>query len=398
MLRFVGTNVMRERNGGHQRVTHIELFFDLVFVFAITQLSHSLLEHLNLRGAFETLLLLLAVWWAWIYTVWMTNWLDPDTRHVRIALIVLMLVGLLMSTSISHAFDDRGLLFAAAFVAGNIGRSLFILSAFRETPHQWRNFQRIITWQATSSIFWLAGGFAEGTARDALWIAAIAIEIAGPAMGFLTPGLGRSYTSDWVVAGDHFAERCELFLILSLGQSILVTGATVSELDLERWTLAALAVAFVGSVAFWWVYFDRCERASSEVIAHSDDSRRLAGSAYTYFHLPMVAGIILAAVGDELTIAHPTGPTDTATAAVILGGLALFMAGHTLYKLAIFQQLSLSRSAGIAALALLASVATLVSPLALAALATTVIIGIAIADILHYRVLDTAEQPAVSHD
>ena len=398
MLRFIDTNVVRQQNGDHQRVTHIELFFDLVFVFAITQLSRTLLEHLNLRGAFETLLLLLVVWWSWIYTVWMTNWLDPGTRHVRIALIVLMLVGLLMSTSISHAFDDRGLLFATAFVAGNIGRSLFILSAFRETPHQWRNFQRIITWQAASSIFWLAGGFADESTRDALWVAALAIEIAGPAMGFFVPGLGRSYTRDWVVAGDHFAERCELFLILSLGESILVTGATISELDLKLSTLFAFTIAFVGSVAFWWVYFDRGARASSEVIAHSDDSGRLARSAYTYFHLPMVAGIILAAVGDELTIAHPTGPTDAATAAVILGGPALFLAGHTLYKLAIFQQLSLSRLAGIAALALLVPVATLVSPITLAALATAVIIGIAIADILHYRVLDTAGQQTVSHD
>src|SRR5688572_673911 len=182
MLRFVDTNVVREQSGDHQRVTFIELFFDLVFVFAITQLSHGLLEHLDLRGAFETLLLLMAVWWSWIYTVWMTNWLDPDTRHVRIALIVLMLVGLLMSTSISHAFDDRGLLFAAAFVAGNLVRSGFILSAFRETPHQWRNFQRIITWQATGGIFWLAGGFADGSARDLLWIVGLAIEVAGPAM------------------------------------------------------------------------------------------------------------------------------------------------------------------------------------------------------------------------
>jgi low temperature requirement protein LtrA len=385
MLRLDRSGIIRSQNGGHQRVAFIELFFDLVFVFAITQLSHGLLEHLDLRGAFETLLLLLAVWWAWVYTAWMTNWLDPETRPVRIVLIVLMLIGLLMSTSISHAFDDRSMLFAAAYVAMNVVRSAFILYAFRETPGQWRNFQRLMTWQATAGLFWLAGGFADGSARDALWVIGIAIEVAGPAMGFRVPGLGRSYTTDWVVAGDHFAERCELFLILSLGESILVTGATVADLDLKLSTMIAFSVAFIGSVTFWWVYFDRGARVSTEIFAQADDTGRLARSAYTYFHLPIVAGIVLTAVGDELIIAHPTGHTDTATAAVVLGGPALFLLGHMLYKMAIFQQVSLARVIGIVALVLLIPVATVVSPVALASMATAIVIGVAVADVLRYR-------------
>ncbi|MGH9174430.1 MAG: low temperature requirement protein A, partial [Vicinamibacterales bacterium] len=238
----------------------------------------------------------------------------------------------------------------------------------------------------------------EGSARDVLWVVALAIEIAGPAMGFPVPGLGRSYTSDWAVAGDHFAERCELFLILALGESILVTGATVSELDFEARTTAAFVVAFIGSVAFWWIYFDRGAQAGSEVIASSDDSGRLARSAYTYFHLPMVAGIILAAVGDELTIAHPAGHTDTATAAVVLGGPALFLAGHALFKWAMFQRLSISRLLGIAALGALIPVATVVSPLALAACATAVIVAVATADTVNYRALDTSPEAAPAHD
>ncbi len=398
MLSLDRTGILRSQSGGHQRVTFIELFFDLVFVFAITQLSHGLLEHLNLRGAFETLLLLLAVWWAWVYTAWMTNWLDPDSRPVRVVLIVLMLIGLLMSTSISHAFDNRGLIFATAYVAMNVVRSAFVLFAFRNTPGQWLNFRRIITWQVVAGLFWLAGGFADGSARDILWVIGIAIEIAGPAMGFLVPKLGRSYTTDWVVAGDHFAERCELFLILSLGESILVTGATVADLDLKLSTMVAFVVAFIGSVTFWWVYFDRGAQISTDVFAHSDDSGRLARSAYTYFHLPIVAGIVLTAVGDELIIAHPTGHTDSATAAVILGGPALFLLGHMLFKLAIFQQLSIARPAAIAALVLLIPVATVVSPVALASLATAVVIGVAIADIVHYRQLVAADPPAVAND
>jgi low temperature requirement protein LtrA len=392
------SSLLRDITIGHQRVSPIELFFDLVFVFAITQLSHTLLEHLDRRGAFETLLLLVAVWLTWIYGVWMTNWLDPDKRPVRLALIALMLVGLIMSTSIARAFDDRGLVFAGAFVATQVGRSLFLHVAFRDVPRQRLNFLRVIIWQVAAGIFWIAGGVAEGVDRDQLWLTAIAIELAGPAVGFFVPGLGRSHTRDWVIVGDHFAERCELFIIIALGESILVTGATVSELDLNSWTLVATIVAFTGSVAFWWVYFDRGARVISDVLSRAEDKGRLARSAYVYFHLPIVAGIIITAVGDELTIAHPTGHTDLATAAVVLGGPALFLVGHTLVKWAIFRVVSLSRVVGIALLAALIPVATFASPVALATLATTVVIAIGIADVSHYRVIETASDPAIAHD
>jgi low temperature requirement protein LtrA len=209
----------------------------------------------------------------------------------------------------------------------DMGRSLFAIAGFRNEPGLRRNFQRILAWSALAGLFWLTGGLADGSMRAALWLAAVALDILAPAIGYYTPRLGRSRTTDWTIAGGHMAERCRLFIILALGESILVIGATFAGLPLAVPTTAAFLVAFLSSVAMWWVYFGRTEHMASEVIAHSDDPGRLGRSAYTYFHLPMVAGIIVTAVGDELIISHPTGPTDMVTALVILGGPALFLAG-----------------------------------------------------------------------
>ena len=363
-----------ERN--HQ-VTPIELFFDLVYVFAITQLSHHLLDHLDMRGALQTLLLLVAVWTAWIYAAWLTNWFDPNQRAVRLLLVGMMLVSLLMSSAMPEAFDERGLLFAAAYVTMHVGRALFAVAALRNEPGLRRNFERILAWSVASSVLWLAGGFVEGTTREMLWLAAVAVDLISAMVGFYTPGLGRSRTRDWNIAGEHVAERCRLFIILALGESILVTGATFANMPVEVVTLAAFVVAFLGSVALWWVYFDRTADYAAEVIARSSDPGRLGRSAYSYDHLPMVAGIIVTAVGDELIIAHPTGSTDLPTAAVVLGGPALFLIGHALFKRAVFGLMSIPRVAAIVALALLVPVSLVVPPIVLAAAATLVVGSVA---------------------
>ena len=239
----------------HARVTNVELFFDLVFVFAVTQLSHSLLKNLTPLGAARTALLFLAVWWVWIYTSWVTNWLDPERTPVRLLLFALMLAGLVLSTSIPQAFDAKGLAFALAYVFMQVGRSLFMVWALGDSsPGNVRNFQRITAWLALAGVFWIAGAFAEGGVRLGLWGAALAVEYVSPAVGFWTPGLGRSTTDDWDVEGGHLAERCSLFIIIALGESLLVTGATFEGLPWTAPTVAAFAVAFVGSVAMWWIY------------------------------------------------------------------------------------------------------------------------------------------------
>ncbi len=376
----VGLNLFRPRGDGHERATYFELFFDLVYVFAVTQLSHTLIEHLTWRGAAETGLLLLAVWCAWIYTTWFTNWFDPDQRVVRLVLLVTMLASLLMSAAIPEAFGERGLLFAGAYAALHVFRTSFVLVAGRPDPLLHRNFQRISIWLFTAAGFWVAGGLAHGDARIALWVVALGLEYGGPPCGYRLPRLGRSTTADWQIAGGHMAERCALFMIVALGESILVTGTTYSELDSSGARLAALIVAFAGSVALWWIYFDRSAAASTLVIEASDDPGRLGRSAFTYVHIPLVAGVIVVAAGDELAIARPTGTAeDAAVLAMVLGPL-LFLVGHALFKWVVWRVVSIPRVVGIACLLALLVVGQVVSALVLTILVTVVLTVVAALD------------------
>lgn len=348
--------LLRSRDGGEQRVTPFGLFFDLVYVFAVTQLSHRLLDHLTVVGALETLFLLLAVWWAWVYTTWFTNWLDPDLLPVRVALVGVMLASLVMSVAIPDAFADRGLMFALAYVAIQVGRHTFSVVAFGGslgwTHPLSATFQRALAWFAASGVLWISGGFIEGEARYVLWILALAIEYAGPASGFLTPGLGRSPTEAWNVEGGHLSERCHLFVILSLGESIIITGSTFSEIETNFAAVSAFMAAFLGSVLLWWIYFHRHAEAASEVFSSSEDPGRIARSAYTYFHIPMIAGIIAVAAGDELFVAHPMDAGTLDTISPTLGGAALFLAGHALFTLAVFGSVAISRLVALVVVAL----------------------------------------------
>jgi low temperature requirement protein LtrA len=370
----------RQQAEGGQRVTFMELFFDLVYVLAVTQLSHLLLEHLDVHGSAQTALLLVAVWAAWIYNAWFTNWFDPDRRVVRLVLLGVMLASLLMSATLPKAFGERGLVFAAAYVTMQVGRTVFVVAVLGEEPRLRRTFQRILSWLVASGLLWLAGGLAHGRAREALWLAAVVVDLTAPACGFYAPGLGRSQTTDWTITGGHMAERCQLFIIIALGESLLVTGTSFGDLPLSAMTVAAFVVAFAGSVALWWVYFDRSAEAAGGVIAESADPGRLGRSAYTYCHIPMVAGIIVTAVGDELMLNHPGGHAQLATAAAVLVGPALFLAGHALFKRVVFGRLSVPRLLAIVVLAGLWPLGPALSPLLLASVATLVVAAVAVSD------------------
>lgn len=349
----------------------------------MTQLSHRLLEELTVANALETLFLFLAVWWAWVYTTWVTNWFDPDRLPVRLMLVGVMLASLVMSVAIPEAFSERGLMFALAYVAIQVGRTLFVVVALEKSSSLGRNFQRMLFWLGTAGVLWIAGGLLEGEARYLLWIAALTIEYASPVTGFWTPGLGRSTTETWsTVEGGHAAERCQLFVILSLGESLLITGATFSEIETSVVTVAAFVVAFLGSVALWWVYFSRVAEEAREAFASSADPGRIARSAYTYFHLPIIAGIIAVAAGDELTVAHPYYLGTSASIALILGGTALFLTGHALFKWAVFGLVSLPRVVAVVALAALIPVGFVVPALVLAIAAALVVTGVVAWDTL----------------
>lgn len=373
--------LLRNRDRGEQRVTPLELFFDLVYVYAITQLSHLLLGHPTIGGALQTLFLLLVVWWAWQYTTWFTNWFDPDALPVRLVLVALMLASLVMSVAIPEAFGERGLMFALAYVAIQVGRTAFAVLVLNKQHPLADGFRRILAWFAAAGVLWVAGGLVEGEARYVLWLLALGVDYAGPVARYWTPGFGSSRTEEWTIEGAHFAERCQLFVIIALGESIIITGSTFGEIETSS---AAFAVAFVGSAALWWTYFDRSASDASETIAHSEDPGRMARSAYTYFHLPIIAGIIAVAAADELVLAHPGETGTLASVALILGGTALFVAGHGFFVWAVSGRMPWSRLVAVAALAALALVGFAVSALALAIAAAMVIVLLAVWDAAAY--------------
>jgi low temperature requirement protein LtrA len=369
--------LLRDHDVSDTSVSNIELFFDLVYVFAVTQLSHVLLGHLTWRGALEAAILTLAVWWAWIDTSWITNWFDPTLMSVRFMLIGLMLLGLIMSAAIPEAFDGRGLMFALAYVSVQVGRTLFCVIALGSNQ-QSMNFRRILFWAVMSAPLWIAGGVAEGDTRLWLWIAAVALDCAAPAMGFRTPGIGKSTTDDWKISGEHLAERCQLFIIICLGESILLTGATLSDHEIHTANFIAFAIAFALSVSMFWIYFSRAGRAA-ELISHSDDEGAY-GRAYTYFHLPMVAGIIALAVANELVIAHPEGHTAPKLTAVAVAGASLYLIGSALFNMTLTRAFPSRRGIALALALLLIPLAHWISPIALLGAVLLIFIGLAVAD------------------
>lgn len=331
---MIRSNLFRVRDGhGHAPVTNIELFFDLVFVFAITQLSHALLEHLGLAGALQTLVLLFAVWWVWIYTTWVANWLDPERAHVRLMLIMLMLGGLVLSSAVPYAFGKTGWLFAAAYCSMQIGRSLYMVWASWGIHHsRARSFMRITFWFLLSLPLWIAGAMSSPDDRLLLWGAALLLEYMGPIFFYWTPGLGRSKGHDWDISGAHMAERCALFVIISLGEGVLITGATFANLPQDGLHWAAFATCFLGSAALWWLYFDTGAVRGSERIEASEQAGLIARNAYTYWHIPIIAGLVVSAVADEMLLMHPYGHIEPAFLAVTVGGGLLFLIGNMGFK------------------------------------------------------------------
>ena len=376
---------LRDRQEGLAEVRPIELFFDLVYVLAVTQLTHHLLDHLTVRGAFETLLLLLAVWAAWNFTSWTANYFEPGAPAVRLALLAFMFASLAMSSAIPEAFDQRALLFAAAYVALTIGRTLFALFGFGQGHSLRRVFCRPLVWWIVGGILWFAGVATEGDARFALWGLAVALEYTGLLLGYPVPRLGRTRPSEYAIAGEHMAERCLLFITLALGESILIVGANVGELPGTFVEGSTLVVAFTGTIALWWIYFDRIAEAGKHLMSNSADPGRFALSAYTWAHIPMVAGIIVSAAADDLVIEHPHDGVSTAVALTILGGPALYLIGNGWFQWALWDELPRSRIVGLVALAAAIPLALFDSRLLLLIAATAVLAVLAIRDSLVHR-------------
>jgi low temperature requirement protein LtrA len=249
--------------------------------------SHGLLLQLTPVGVFEALILWFAVWLGWQYTGWVTNWFDPQTTPIRAVLFASMLLALMMAASIPQAFSERGLMFAGAYVAMQLGRTAFIALRLPGTHPLAPNYRRILGWLSISAVFWIAGGFADGQERAPRWLAAILCEYVSPMFAFALPGLGRSRTSDWTIEGGHLAERCQLCVIVALGETGLANGAT-----------------FLGTLAMWWLYFGTSRRDATEAISRSSEPGCI-GAHFHYVHAILPAGIIATAVGYDLILEHP---------------------------------------------------------------------------------------------
>jgi low temperature requirement protein LtrA len=326
-------SMLRNHGGGHAPVSFLELFFDLVFVFAITQLSHFLKGNLTWLGFTQTLVLFLATWWAWMYTTWATNWADPERFAVRVMLLTLMGLSLAMAVAMPDAFGGKAWLFAACYVALQIGRTLFMAAILRHSnPANSRNMVRITLWFCFSALFWAVGVWRGPEERLGWWALAVLIEYCGPMTMFPVPGLGRSSTSDWDISGSHMAERCGLFIIIALGEGIIITGASFAALSMEAGRVEAFMLAFLSSVLMWWLYFDLGEKRGASHIRDHAEPGRIARSAYTYLHMPIVLGIVIFAVADAKLLADWSAPASENLVLVLCGGALVFLGGLGLFK------------------------------------------------------------------
>ncbi|MEJ8280964.1 low temperature requirement protein A [Pseudonocardia spirodelae] len=315
------------RPAGDSEVAPVELFFDLVYVFAIVQVSHTLLYHLTPVGALETAVLFAAVWWLWNYSAWAMNYLDPGRTSVRLLNAGLMLAALGMALALPAAFGGGGLLFALCFATAQIGRPLFLVVTMRGHVLA-RNYRLLLVWSTAASVLFVAGAFLPPVARLVVWALAVAVDIAGPRAEYRVPGLGRTPMTDWPVDLEHLAERNRLVFIIALGESILIMGFTLTDLEVVTpYAVLITLLGFVGLVALWWSYFALAGHGSRA--GAGDASVRAARAAFAYAHGLMVAGAVVFAVAIELHLTHPeNGPALVLTS---VGGPLLYIAGNTLY-------------------------------------------------------------------
>lgn len=352
--------LLRIRDGDTQ-ISNTELFFDLVYVVAITQLSSVMREHPSWYGALQALVLLGMIWNVWVYTAWVTNWLDPAQRPTRLMLLGTMAVGLVLAAGVAQAYDHRGLWVGLAYATMQVGRSAYTVWATRANSPLRLNYLRILCWCALSGTLAILGALTEdpGT-RLQLFAAAVVVDVVGGIVQFWTPGLGRTDTREWTIDGPHFAERCQAFVLIALGESLVGVGAPLIDAGyLSSDGVIGLIGAFVGVASLFWIYFDRWAEEGTTAIAVSPDPGRLAARAFHLVHPVLIAGIIVIAAGNEEILAPHLGhgahaAVSNAPIWFCAGGAALFLIGHTIYNWLISRVASLASMVAAAVLVVLA--------------------------------------------
>ncbi len=342
---------LRKDDAEASRASFPELFFDLVFVFALIQLSETLAKDFTFGIASETLLFIFALWWVWIHTTWVTNLLDSEIVPVRLFLFALMFLGIILAIALPKAFSDMGLVFALAYCAMQLSRSLFALYAFRSGDRAaFMTFLRITGWLVISGSLWIAGGLSEPHLRILFWVAALAVEYTGPVLRYWLPSIGASPPETLDVDGEHLAERCALFVIIALGETILTTGKNASSHLENAATMPVLVLAFLTTVLMWWLYFHHGQEKVAEKAERTSRPQETAQHLFTYCHLPIIAGIILTAVGEDFSLSHPHESGAGSSAVALLGGPALYLAGLGWMRAASSRIVPYAHVAGIALL------------------------------------------------
>lgn len=366
--------LLRERDGRHARVTNEELFFDLAYAFAVTQISQLLLHDLTPVGLARALILWFAVWLGWQYTCWVTNWFDPEAPRIRGMLFAVMLAALLMASAIPGAFGWRGVVFAGAYVVMQVGRTAYIAWELQVDHPLSANYRRMLGWVSIAAVFWLGGAFLSPGWRAACWLVAVCCEYVSPMFGFALPGLGRSQTQDWTIEGGHLAERCQLFVIVALGESLLATGGVLS--STPSWNAEVMVAAmatFFETLAMWWLYFGISSRDATARITGSSDPGRI-GAYFHYVHAVLVGGIIATAVGNDLVMAHPHAEATHSYALALCGGPLIYLLGSAIYKRVVYHAWPVSHLVSSVAVIVLCLLARWLDLLQTSALATLVLL------------------------
>ncbi|TYC20582.1 low temperature requirement protein A [Micromonospora sp. MP36] len=372
-----------------KRATFLELFFDLVFVFAIARIGTRAFEDLAVAPGHgtggravtdsgKTLLLGLALWAVWQGTAWTTSRYDPYHTSIQAIVIIALVCSMVMGVAIPRAFAQAGLAFAVAYVTAQLSRPVILLAALRAHPYRRLKLRMLITFAVTGAL-WLTGAFLPTVPRVALWTAALALEYLAMRTGWPLPKLGRSTTSRWDIAGEHLAERYQQLFLVALAETILVAGLEYSERPPDLRRSAAFATAIVTSVLLWRIYVQRAGQILAEAVTKATHPATIGRSA-SDTHLMMVIGVVATAIGYELVTDHPAGHSHAVWVAMTLGGPALFLAGRARFEYEVFGRVS--RSRWIAILVLLASAPLLlhVATLASGVAAAVVLFAVAVAD------------------
>ena len=353
-----------EHTDEHQ-VTPLELFFDLVFVFAFTQVTRLLVDDPTWAGVFRGMLVLAALWWAWSVYAWLTSAMDVDEGGVRLVMLAAMAAMFGVALAVPGAFGDDAVFFGVAYLLVRLLHLVLSALAARDDPDRLGALVRFAPTAVVGPLLLVLAGFVEGNARVAIWLVALAIDYLGP----VVIGVGRG----WRVASEHFAERHALIILIALGESIISIGLGVG-LELDTGVVVASALGIVVVSALWWLYFDVAAIFARRrlVQAKGLELHRLALHAYSYLHLPMVAGIVLFAFGLETTLHHLDEALDNVPATALCGGAALYLLAEITFLVRATGRIFRRRTAAAVVLLAVIPAATVIPALAALALVSAV--------------------------